>query len=156
MSIEESLMTPDTDEIRIDMVSDMCMPILGIHGYFFCSICGENFESKNELRKHKTSHNPPKFGEKPYACEYCPKTFTSKSLLRRHSATHANEVTDDKYGCEGCGKPFDEFESLQDHYSTCIIDKQYACEMCEKTFFNNTDLEQHFLSHGDVGALIST
>ncbi|KAF8767287.1 Zinc finger protein Gfi-1 like protein [Argiope bruennichi] len=55
---------------------------------FCCSVCGQDFIRKSELKSHMVRHSD----ERPYACHLCGKRFKRKNWLKTHSIIHLADV----------------------------------------------------------------
>lgn len=53
---------------------------------FFCSDCGECFNSQSDLENHILSHSE----KKPVKCNDCDEIFANQLELQTHSVTHAS------------------------------------------------------------------
>ncbi|GIY36033.1 hypothetical protein CEXT_192101 [Caerostris extrusa] len=147
MSYDEVLMSTNADEIQIEMAPEMCLPI--ITNYFFCEICGENFLSKNELRKHKTTHKAPKI----FSCNMCLKIFTKKYNLQQHLLSHTGERP---HICQICNKGFTRKKYLVEHYLVHTGEEPFVCADCNEGFITEEELKDHEMLHtgGYFGNLV--
>ncbi|XP_041471112.1 zinc finger protein 271-like isoform X2 [Lytechinus variegatus] len=123
---------------------------------FCCSICNEEFKSRDCWWSHVKIH----WEDKSYKCTYCEERFRKHNDLRNHLTIHAEErlqVSD---------KLFDDDSNLQssvvvyinekqDHCSSkdksseedACIEKYYKCSSCEWRFQSSAALERHMASH---------
>ena len=92
---------------------------------FVCSICGEEMENVEELKKHKEKHN--EFCKGDYQCEDCEKYFKDDDQLE----THMRKVHR-KYECDECDKVFKNDGILIKHKEAVHEDIELYCH-----YYNN-------------------
>lgn len=80
----------------------------GIIPSFECDTCGQEFERRDLLRRHKVQHNEGQ----PIKCSICNKEFSRKEHLTRHFRLHTRESP---YECEHCHKTFIRSDYLKKH-----------------------------------------
>ena len=73
-----------------------------------CTICGDGFNSKQNLKYHVDMHK----GESKFVCKYCQKQCSTGNQLRNHERTHTGERP---FKCEECGKAFVQKTHLVTH-----------------------------------------
>ena len=73
-----------------------------------CTICGESFNSKQDLRYHVAMHK----GESKFVCKYCQRPFLKSIQLKNHERTHTGERP---FKCQECGKCFVQKIHLKTH-----------------------------------------
>ena len=109
-----------------------------------CSVCGENFNDKATLRKHKDSTHLEK------TCHICGKNFVSKGAFNRHMKRHREKAAG-KIKCTECEKEFTAHSSLFHHKKAVHMGiKPYQCNECGMTFNFNNSLKLHLLKHSGV------
>ena len=64
-----------------------------------CTICGQGFNSKQNLKDHVALHK----GESKFVCKYCQRQFAKGIYLKNHERTHTGERP---FKCAECGKAF--------------------------------------------------
>ena len=77
-----------------------------------CEICGKQYSSASNKRKHVREHhenNPPKGS---YWCHHCGKDYDKRYRLNEHiKDTHTNS----RFTCPKCGKPFNQRRNMLRH-----------------------------------------
>ncbi|KAG9334589.1 hypothetical protein JZ751_007410 [Albula glossodonta] len=65
-----------------------------------CHLCGRNFYSRSNLKKHMVVHS----GRRPYSCPDCGRTFNQSSNVLRHQRSHHHALSSPNcHGVEGKG-----------------------------------------------------
>uniref|UniRef100_A0A3B3CR67 C2H2-type domain-containing protein n=1 Tax=Oryzias melastigma TaxID=30732 RepID=A0A3B3CR67_ORYME len=103
-----------------------------------CGVCGDTFESTEELQEHLRTYN------EVYKCEECGKTFVNIYMFRRHLAVHSGNVD---IQCDVCGKQFGSKAALNLHSWNHVEDRPHKCDLCEKTFGLKSLLQAHRRNH---------
>ncbi|KAM9426676.1 uncharacterized protein KZ484_021513 isoform 2-T2 [Pholidichthys leucotaenia] len=131
-----------------------------------CGVCGEHFESVNELKEHfRDSHTIHKCsfcgklfssvtgynfhismhaGNAPFECEVCGRNFTEKSILQSHRWVHEKEKP---YKCDVCPKSFGVNRLLTAHRKVHAARERYHCNVCGKSLCDSLSLKRHSLTH---------
>jgi KRAB domain-containing zinc finger protein len=127
-----------------------------------CRVCGQRFQSRLELRKHRLTH---------LQCQFCGIWFLKPSKLRRHepsclrrtarkaAAAEANAAKQpddgspsEGYLCGECGKHFDRRTSYishkkvhvsADYYRGIYASPHHTCHMCGQAFLKPSRLARH-------------
>ena len=73
-----------------------------------CTICGQSYSSKGNLKRHIDSHA----GKYPYKCNLCDFGSTNPNNLKAHMTVHTGI---NYFKCEGCGHSFRSKRVLQKH-----------------------------------------
>ena len=77
-------------------ISNIIREVTDTAPMYTCDQCESTFDTKNELKSHKQSHN----SSQSYTCDKCNKPFSSQEDLRRHQqARHAAQ----RFPCPTCG-----------------------------------------------------
>ncbi|XP_034021019.1 zinc finger protein 835-like isoform X2 [Thalassophryne amazonica] len=105
-----------------------------------CSYCGKSFFTVIGLKHHVTVHT----GERPHKCDVCQKSFALKSQLKAHSRIHSSEET---FHCQVCGKTFRSRGTLRRHRLTHTGERRYGCNVCSKRFKLLQTLKAHEKIH---------
>ncbi|KRY81762.1 Zinc finger protein 57 [Trichinella pseudospiralis] len=114
---------------------------------FRCFNCLMNFQTKQELERHKLSHRP----KREYRCRICRQHFWTSKGLDRHLKLHD---VNNMY-CQICFKKFKTCEALQKH-ETCheLANSLYQCEDCNLSVCSMRQLNNHFMqSHCGISIL---
>ena len=123
-----------------------------VHYYetFVCKKCGESFNRKDNLRRHKKKH---KKINKKLPCNICGKEFTTADILNRHKKVHTREASEasEELKCELCGTIFTRKDNYGKHKKG-IHDKDgsfvHKCTQCKETFCTSKLLRTHYnLNH---------
>ncbi|KAM4565387.1 uncharacterized protein V3H82_014451 isoform 2-T2 [Fundulus diaphanus] len=103
-----------------------------------CGVCGEKFESVEELKEHLKSH------KNIHNCSHCGKSFVSIIRFNNHVAKHTGEGL---FECDICSKTFSSKGSLNYHHWVHVEDKPHKCDICQQTFGLESHLKVHMKQH---------
>lgn len=123
-----------------------------------CSLCEENFASKQALVYHEdVAHN----GVTPVKCEQCEASFTTKVSLKNHLKFVHSSVP--KIACSFCGTQFKQKKDLNFHlrkkheintndhfmneWNNAEEKQRFQCDLCESNYKYKKDLETHKKNH---------
>ena len=90
---------------------------------FKCSDCDLNFQTVDQLRKHKTSH---KSTDGSFQCNGCEKLFNKEWKLKSHIKIHR------KFPCEKCDNTFENEDTKEKHNAISHENLKLYCH-----YFNN-------------------
>lgn len=130
-----------------------------IHKKSVCFKCDKDFDSRNKLKYHQSTH------EEKLVCHKCDKEFNSRSKLTYHLTTH--QVKDYKCTFKDCNLAFRTKSVLRNHtlrHSGCFFIHQqfftlqltlilkvgartHVCNICQKACSFLGDLKRHSLIH---------
>ncbi|CAL8339173.1 zinc finger protein 1035 [Gadus morhua] len=126
-----------------------------------CSLCKEDFEDPQSLRKHCLKH----ITESSFKCPFCQHHFNSRRCLVRHIERHSG---DKPFPCNDCGKRFHRIINLDLHKKTCsaskleenqpevveVLEKPVEnsrkllyCSYCPRTFSRRNRFKKHHNGH---------
>ena len=130
-----------------------------------CDICGESFDQRVTLKKHKVRIHEDEINEKqkgdgtPFPCNICEKMLFTSELLKDHLQFIHNLKKDEIEGgnaetkCEFCGESFIQKLQLQRHTTSIHEDEcneqhrsegsPFPCNICHKVLFSSELLEHH-------------
>nr|XP_024656708.1 zinc finger protein 329 isoform X1 [Maylandia zebra] len=103
-----------------------------------CGVCGEQFESVDELKRHIRIH------QKTHDCSYCGKSFFSIVGLNSHISLHTG---DRPFKCKICSKTFAYMSGLNVHHWVHVEEKPHKCDICPKSFGLKAQLQAHSKTH---------
>ncbi|XP_041820709.1 zinc finger protein 568-like [Chelmon rostratus] len=103
-----------------------------------CGVCGEHFESVEELKEHLRNH------QKTHDCSYCEKSFLTIAGLNYHTTLHTGNRP---FTCDVCNKTFAHTSSLSVHRWVHVADKPHKCDTCPKAFGLKAQLRAHRKVH---------
>ncbi|XP_036072527.1 zinc finger protein ZFMSA12A-like isoform X2 [Oryzias melastigma] len=103
-----------------------------------CGVCGDAFESTEELKEHLRNY------DKVYKCEECGKTFLKILLLKSHLAVHSKNAN---FRCDICGKKFGAERALNLHSWSHAEERPHKCDLCDKSFGLKSLLQAHRKNH---------
>jgi hypothetical protein len=90
--------------------------LLGNNELFKCDKCSGRFSSKDELSRHKRTHQSRVLFEdaesRPFKCDQCPQSFNRNHDLKRHKRIH---LAIKPFPCEHCEKSFSRKDALKRH-----------------------------------------
>lgn len=95
---------------------------------YTCKMCGSNFSTFSNLRRHMLIH---KDDDRPFRCDVCGSAFTQSGTLKHHMYTHTGEKP---YVCSVCDRGFTQSKSLASHMLRHTGEKPYSCENCGLRF----------------------
>ncbi|XP_041664796.1 zinc finger and SCAN domain-containing protein 2-like [Cheilinus undulatus] len=107
---------------------------------FSCSVCQKSFIWKAEVVMHMRVHT----GEKPFSCSICGKSFSRHGNLSRHSVVHTGEKP---FSCSVCGNSFSQLQHLRAHSIAHTGEKPFSCAVCGKSFSRHGSLWAHSVVH---------
>ncbi|XP_074049550.1 zinc finger protein 398 [Macrotis lagotis] len=107
---------------------------------FPCRRCGKNFNQKEMLMDHQSSHS----GERPFACAQCPKRFAQQANLSNHARVHTTERA---HTCPHCSKSFVHPSRLTYHLRVHSGERPFPCPECPKRFADQSRLTSHRRGH---------
>ncbi|XP_059047298.1 zinc finger protein 184-like [Achroia grisella] len=117
-----------------------------------CTICGEQFDTREMLERH--THKDNKRGErvKDLTCSECGDHFTHSSSLYHHFVKAHPGVPYQLAGsrhllCETCGRTFNCVGSLVSHARSHSGERPFACPSCDKTFRTKQTRDKHATRH---------
>ena len=118
--------------------------IESVHYYeaFTCKRCGEVFNRKDSLRRHKKIHKKKR---EKLLCDICGKQFITIDIFNRHKNVH-NSGSSEEFKCELCGANFtrkDNFETHQKGISNKDGSFVHKCSQCNEIFCNSKLLKSH-------------
>ena len=106
-----------------------------------CNICGNEFISNKQLKRHMTSAHGYK---SDYHCKDCDKYFTSKTGLNTHIKQIHEKI---RFSCDLCEKSFTAENTLKNHkISFHDKSKEVRCNLCEKLFSTFTQRNCHVIN----------
>ena len=116
-----------------------------------CSKCGEELDSKAELKVHLLSHPD----ENSLMCLQCNMTFARKSKVISHLLVHPDQTLQNLsesgrgqvYACAYCGKQFPSEKKLKGHLRVHKERRLQICQFCSKEFKSAQGLKEHIQSH---------
>ena len=71
----------------------------------------KDFTRKDNLRRHKQSHNK----DKDYKCDLCEKRFLRRDYLQKHKKVHTKNPVERKFTCGTCGTTFNNVNEFRAH-----------------------------------------
>ncbi len=99
-----------------------------------CEECSAEFNSENDLKKHKSLIHA-----EIHKCQFCSKSFKNKFNKKRHELIHTQKVT---LKCDQCDAEFTRKNILDKH--TLLIHKQtFRCDQCPMEYTNDSKLQRH-------------
>ena len=106
---------------------------------FLCSVCGQKFLRKSDLKAHLVTHVT---GKKRYLCpvDSCEKSFHRQVHYKDHMNMHNNIKP---YQCSKCMKQFFFRGSLDSHVKACMRLQLYSCDECGRCFSYPNGLRVH-------------
>ncbi|KAK6185819.1 hypothetical protein SNE40_007967 [Patella caerulea] len=110
---------------------------------YVCDLCGDSFNSGNDLNIHNKSVHGDDASEDFRCCE-CNVKFQNMFLFQDHMLDHHKE--EEKYKCETCGEEFVKSEKLKEHIKLAHT-ISYNCSHCKKLFKDNKSLIEHEKTH---------
>ena len=100
-----------------------------------CRKCLKQFDSKEELLKHKSSEHPK--ARKKHKCKKCFKVFDYGIGLYKHDQEEHSDIV---YKCPSCVYTTKIKYNLERHIETC--DKK-KCDICDEKFASKKQLKMH-------------
>ena len=102
-----------------------------------CKECGNEFPSKQSLKRHRRVH-------KSFKCDLCPKAYSRKDRLSYHiQAVHKGKT----YKCDQCKKGFKSKRDLYCHIQAVHNRKTYKCGQCGKVLKSIKEKRIHETFH---------
>ncbi|XP_029958183.1 zinc finger protein 1035 [Salarias fasciatus] len=119
-----------------------------------CSLCNEEFDDAQTLRKHCLTHISRSSSNR---CPFCEKGFACRQYLLRHMLQHTGNKA---FSCTQCGKQFYRLMFLKLHSQKCSSTPQqfatttptktknrYFCSICPRTFSKKMRMRNHLIAH---------
>ncbi|KAK7115048.1 zinc finger protein 678-like [Littorina saxatilis] len=102
-----------------------------------CSMCGDAFALRHNLKKHMLKH-----GQKQFICEHCGHAFYTAGEHKLHVMRHLGIKP---FTCELCDKSFIRKEKLNRHHiSVHLREKPFKCKLCPLAYSDVSRLNEHF------------
>ncbi|GAB0094060.1 hypothetical protein DMENIID0001_092810 [Sergentomyia squamirostris] len=116
-----------------------------------CPICGQEYSTKQNLRRHiEDIHDKVKKskGKESYQCNMCEMMFKNHYFLTKHRAIHH---TSRKNVCPHCNQVYSTKQNLRRHVED-IHEKlrNHLCTICGKGFAQITTLKSHYNVHSKI------
>ena len=127
-----------TFQYHVHFKHNMPLPEYYTTSAFLCSICGKQFASYNDSKKHERIH-----AGDTELCPICGKTFGVYSIRSHIKTKHSTE----KYLCPTCGKAFKTKCYLKIHCLTHSDYKPYSCNYCDYESVNTSNMRVHLRAH---------
>lgn len=115
-----------------------------------CSLCQEEFDDAQVLRKHCLTH----IGRSSsHQCPFCKHNFNNRRYLLRHMIKHTGNKP---FSCTNCGKQFYRDVYLKLHSERCLpltsksnteIKGSRQCDYCPRVFTRKLRLKSHLRGH---------
>ncbi|XP_060601295.1 protein suppressor of hairy wing-like [Ruditapes philippinarum] len=113
-----------------------------------CNICGKEFETKSQLKKHGKIHTDTK----KYDCEVCGTRHCNKHKNTGNEPSEQKNSTDKQKPvivCKVCGQIFSSMNSFRVHKKK-HLGVRYYCTRCAQSFTTTDQLKLHERGHDDV------
>ena len=104
--------------------------------FFKCQECGVEFHLQSQYKLHLIKH----LAILPHLCSVCGAAFPSPYLLKKHAVTHGQK----QFVCEHCGKAFHHKFGHKMHVRTHLEVKPFPCSLCDKSFVSGGKLKLHY------------
>ena len=98
-----------------------------------CSLCGQEYDSQMNLKKHTTLAHRTK-EEKKVVCKYCGETLPNGGALKRHIKSNHPRGSKMTYYCDQCPQTFTRPCELKNHKQRHAGIKNYKCFYCDMSF----------------------
>lgn len=110
-----------------------------------CKICNIMFNSKQDLKMHKKSHQKSLYKKRDtveYQCDICKKFIKRRLLLLRHMRDI--HVVAQTHPCSKCKRIFKNKAGLNFHYRTMHLGlKKHQCDNCGLAYDTPSRLKRH-------------
>lgn len=114
-----------------------------------CDKCGESFERKDKLKKHRFVKHCE---DKPWSCELCGLTYRNRRTLRDHvNFKHWGKERKKDKECDICGRKFYDGQVLKNHKLIHGEERPWECDKCGQRFRQRGALRTHKKQHDRLG-----
>ena len=119
---------------------------------FVCPICGQSFQSYENLTKHMARHLPTETvrqgdNNKVHYCKICNRAFSRSDMLTRHMRLHTGLKP---FECHVCGQVFSRSDHLTTHKRTHTGEKPYKCPQCPYAACRRDMITRHMRIHQKI------
>jgi len=125
--------------------------------WYSCQHCGWMTQDKRTLSRHELRHTAAKH----IKCDLCDYTTNVDSNLMEHRRRrHAEQiggsvVSDKKFYCHVCGKPFNKQSALKVHHTkahqSTEPDPKFKCDICGKFLKQQNSYSKHLMNVHKIG-----
>ncbi|KAF4526760.1 hypothetical protein B566_EDAN015107 [Ephemera danica] len=111
------------------------------HKRYACSICWEDFKTRDIRERHKIDAHEGKL-----LCDLCGESLMGRRGLRQHMLNHLNP-SERRFKCNICDAGYSTRVHLEKHMTRHSGERTLPCPKCNKMYLHKADVIKHLKTH---------